>query len=119
MTFNPKVEAEVAAGVKFVRSAPKLMDIFEEVSSVYKAGRMDMMSFRRYAHVVEARDAFYWCARTLTPRTYVEIGRFFGGRDHTTVWEGVARVSRRFDSHKDRLAKVVARFGIDIGDLQP
>lgn len=112
-------EAEIAEGVEFVRQAPKLMDILEAVSSVYRVGKMDMMSLRRYAHVVEARDAFYWCARTLTPRTYVEIGRFFGGRDHSTVWEGIVRVSQRFDAHKKRLAQVVARLGIDIGDLQP
>lgn len=119
MTLREETRAEIMEGVRFVDQAPKLMEILDAVSTVYRVGKMDMMSLRRFSHLVEARDAFYWCARTLTPRTYVEIGRFFGGRDHSTVWEGIVRVSQRFNTHKDRLAKVMARLGVDVGELRP
>lgn len=119
MTLNTETHAEVMEGVDYIARAPKLMDVLDAVSAVYKVGKMDMISLRRYAHLVEARDAFYWGARTLTPRTLTEIGRFFGNRDHSTVYEGVIRVSQRFDKHKDRLAEVVKRLGIDVGELRP
>ena len=119
MTLNPETKAEIAEGNALVDQAPKLMDVLNAVSAVYHVGKMDLLSFRRFANLVEARDAYYWCARTLTPRSYPEIGRFLGNRDHSTVWAGVLRVSIRFNSHKDRLAKVVKRLGIDLGELKP
>lgn len=119
MSIYQDAEAEVMEGVQFVAAAPKLMEILDVVSSVYGIGKMDMMSLRRFPHMVEARDAFYWSARTLTPRTYSEIGRFFADRDHSTVWEGIVRVRQRFDAHKERLAKVIAKLGVDMGELKP
>ena len=119
MTLDPETKAEIEEGVDFLNKAPKLMDVLAAVSAVYGVGKMDLLSFRRFAHLVEARDAYYWCARNLTPRSYPEIGRFFGNRDHSTVWAGVLRVSQRFDAHKDRLEKVAKRLGVDLKDYKP
>ena len=113
MTLETDVEAEVAEGLAFVASAPKLMQILEAVCTAYKAGKMDMMSRRRYTHLVDARDGFYWLARSLTPRTYVEIGQFLDMRDHTSVWEGVARVEKRMSKHRARLLRAINILGID------
>ena len=33
-----------------------------------------------------------YLAKKLTPRSYPEIGRKFGGRDHTTVLHGVRKI---------------------------
>ena len=119
MTDNPEVVAEIKEGADYVANTPRLMEILEAVAAVYRVGKMDIISFRRFANMVEARDAFYWCARTLTPRSYPEIGQFFGKRDHSTVWAGVLRVTQRFDAHKDRLEQVVKRLGINMKDYHP
>jgi chromosomal replication initiation ATPase DnaA len=64
--------------------------------------------------MVEARDAFYYLSRHLTPRTYVEIGRFLADRDHSTVLTGVGRASMRLPAHKRRLVKVCKQLNIKI-----
>lgn len=112
MMLDAEVKAEIEAGPAFIEQAPKLMEILDAVASVYRVGKMDMMSLRRFPHMVEARDAFYWLARHLTPRTYVEIGRFFADRDHSTVLEGVSRATLRFPTHKARLAEVCKRLNV-------
>jgi chromosomal replication initiation ATPase DnaA len=119
MTLNLETESEVMEGVAFVARAPKLMQILETVAAVYRVGKMDMMSLRRYPHVVESRDAFYWLSKHLTPRTYTEIGRFFMDRDHSTVWEGVNRAGERIDRHKVRMRAVCKQLGVTCEELKP
>lgn len=118
MTMNLEAESDVAEGVAFVARAPKLMEIVEAIVVIYRVGKMDMMSLRRYPHLVEARDAFYWLARHLTPRTYAEIGRFFANRDHSTVMEGVARAGRRIDRHKARMWAVCQILNVSLEELE-
>lgn len=118
MMLDDDVMAEVEEGMEFVSRAPKLMDVLEAVCAVYRIGKMDLMSFRRFSHFVEARDAFYWCAKTFTPRSYPEIGRFLADRDHSSVWEGVMRAQIRFDSHKQRLVLVAKRLGVAVDEVQ-
>lgn len=119
MTLDPRVKAELAEGAAISENAPKLIDILNAVSSVYGIGKMDLVSFRRFPHLVEARDAFYWCARTMTPRSYPEIGQFFGDRDHSTVWTAVRRTTKRFAAHKGRLETVAKRLGVNLKDFAP
>lgn len=119
MTMDSQIRAEIDEGAAIISNAPKLIDVLNAVSAVYGIGKMDLISFRRFANLVEARDAFYWCARTLTPRSYPEIGKFFGNRDHSTVWTGVLRVNQRFEAHRNRLTKVALRLGIDLKDYKP
>jgi hypothetical protein len=57
-----------------------------------------LRSDRRARAIARPRQAAMWIAYHLTTRTLVEIGRSFGGRDHSTIWHGVRGV-------EDRLAK--------------
>jgi len=118
MMLDDEANAEINEGVAFVARAPRLMAILDAVCAVYRVGKMDVMSSRRMAHFVEARDAFYWCARTFTPRSYPEIGRFLADRDHSSVREGVMRAQIRFDSHKQRLVLVAKRLGVAVDEVQ-
>jgi chromosomal replication initiator protein len=119
MTLDPLVKAEIADGAAITDNAPKLIDILNAVSSVYAIGKMDLVSFRRFPHLVEARDAFYWCARTMTPRSYPEIGQFFGNRDHSTVLTGVQRATKRFEKNRARLEKIAKRLGVELKEQTP
>ena len=52
-----------------------------------------MQSARRARAVARPRQVAMYLAKQLTPRSLPEIGRKFGGRDHTTVMHAVARVA--------------------------
>lgn len=53
---------------------------------------IDMVSQRRTASVVRPRQIAMYLSRLLTLRSLPEIGRRFGGRDHTTVMHGVRKI---------------------------
>jgi len=53
----------------------------------------DMTSKRRSRNIARPRQvAMYFC-KTLTKRSLPDIGRRFGGRDHTTVMHAVKRIT--------------------------
>lgn len=47
----------------------------------------------RHKPQTRARHLAIYAARTLSPATLVEIGRYFGGRDHATVLHAIKRVA--------------------------
>lgn len=52
----------------------------------------DLKSVRRPAAMVRARQIAMYLAKTVTARSLPEIGRRFGGRDHTTVLHAVRKI---------------------------
>lgn len=52
----------------------------------------DMISERRARAVARPRQAAMWIAKQITTRSLPDIGRRFGGRDHTTVLHAVRRI---------------------------
>jgi chromosomal replication initiator protein len=54
--------------------------------------RADLLSSRRTANVVRPRQVAMYLAKVLTLRSLPEIGRRFGGRDHTTVLHAVRKI---------------------------
>ncbi len=52
----------------------------------------DLMSACRTRAVARPRQAAMWLAKQLTTRSLPDIGRRFGGRDHTTVLHAVRRI---------------------------
>ena len=51
-----------------------------------------MHSARRARNVARPRQVAMYLAKMLTARSLPEIGRKFGGRDHTTVMHAVRKV---------------------------
>src|SRR3954469_84256 len=70
----------------------KIEDIQRAVARHYNVSRADMLSSRRTANVVRPRQVAMYLAKTLTLRSLPEIGRRFGGRDHTTVLHAVRKI---------------------------
>jgi chromosomal replication initiator protein len=70
----------------------KIEDIQKLVASHYSVSRADILSSRRTAAVVKPRQVAMFLAKILTPRSLPEIGRRFGGRDHTTVLHAVRKI---------------------------
>lgn len=70
----------------------KIDDIQKLVASHYNISRADILSSRRTANVVRPRQIAMYLSKVLTLRSLPEIGRRFGGRDHTTVLHAVRKV---------------------------
>jgi chromosomal replication initiator protein len=73
----------------------KIEDIQKLVASRYNVSRSDILSERRTAAVVRPRQIAMYLAKVLTLRSLPEIGRRFGGRDHTTVLHAVRKIEKQ------------------------
>ncbi|HXV00932.1 MAG TPA: chromosomal replication initiator protein DnaA [Caulobacteraceae bacterium] len=67
-------------------------DIQKAVAEHYRLKQADLLSERRTRAVARPRQAAMWLAKQLTTRSLPDIGRRFGGRDHTTVLHAVRRI---------------------------
>ncbi len=79
-------------------------DIQRRVADHYALKINDLISPRRAREVARPRQVAMYLAKMLTPRSLPEIGRRFGGRDHTTVMHAVKRIEslRATDHELDR-----------------
>lgn len=70
----------------------KIEDIQRVVSKHFNVTKSDLLSARRNRTIVRPRQIAMFLSKTLTPRSLPEIGRRFGGRDHTTVLHAVRKI---------------------------
>ncbi len=77
----------------------KIEDIQKLVANHYNVTKADILSSRRTATVVRPRQIAMYLSKVLTLRSLPEIGRRFGGRDHTTVLHAVRKIETL--SHTD------------------
>src|SRR5208283_5451179 len=84
----------------------KIDDIQKLVASHFNVSRAEILSSRRTANVVRPRQIAMYLAKTLTLRSLPEIGRRFGGRDHTTVLHAVRKIEELV-SKDHNLAEVI------------
>lgn len=71
---------------------PSIRTIQRVVARHYGLTLVDLISDRRTARLVRPRQIAMYLAKTLTLRSLPEIGRRFGGRDHTTILHGVLKI---------------------------
>ncbi|MBU6252441.1 MAG: chromosomal replication initiator protein DnaA [Alphaproteobacteria bacterium] len=69
-------------------------EIQRRVSEHYRIRQAEMVSARRAREVARPRQVAMYLAKQLTPRSLPEIGRKFGGRDHTTVIHAIRQIER-------------------------
>jgi chromosomal replication initiator protein len=67
-------------------------EIQRRVAEHYGIRIADMHSSRRARAVARPRQVAMYLAKQLTPRSLPEIGRKFGGRDHTTVMYAIRKI---------------------------
>jgi chromosomal replication initiator protein len=79
----------------------RIEDILRIVSRHFKVPRNDLLSSRRSRDVVRPRQIAMYLAKSLTSRSLPEIGRRFGGRDHTTVLHSVRKVEQMMKDDGD------------------
>ena len=76
------------------RKKVRIEDIQRVVAQHFNVPRNEMLSNRRTRTVVRPRQIAMYLSKIMTPRSLPEIGRRFGGRDHTTVLHAVRKVEQ-------------------------
>ena len=85
-------------------------EIQKRVAEHFNIRVSDMHSARRARSVARPRQVAMYLAKQLTSRSLPEIGRKFGGRDHTTVMHAVRKV--------DELREIDSSFAEDVDLLR-
>lgn len=75
-------------------------DIQRKTAEYYKLDMRDFHSPQRTRRVARPRQVAMYLARELTMRSLPEIGKRFGGRDHTTVLHACRRIAALCDQDK-------------------
>lgn len=76
-------------------------EIVESVARQLRIGADEILGQGRRASIVRARQiAMYICRRKLG-LSYPELGRMFGGRDHTTVLHAIRKIEKMMLENKD------------------
>jgi chromosomal replication initiator protein len=110
--------AEEAIGARGgVGLKTSIEDIQRKTAEFYKLDIRDFQSPQRARRVARPRQVAMYLARQLTTRSLPEIGRRFGGRDHTTVLHACRRIEALcaedplFRQEVDFLKQVLSRRG--------
>ncbi len=74
------------------------------VSEHYNIRLSDLIGPKRVRTIARPRQVAMYLAKQLTSRSLPEIGRRFGGRDHTTVMHGVRRIEE-LKGHDNQIAE--------------
>ncbi|MFV0410152.1 MAG: chromosomal replication initiator protein DnaA [Paracoccus sp. (in: a-proteobacteria)] len=67
-------------------------DIQRKVAEHYNIKLADMVGQKRVRTIARPRQVAMYLAKQMTTRSLPEIGRRFGGRDHTTIMHGVRKI---------------------------
>ncbi|WP_052071946.1 chromosomal replication initiator protein DnaA [Sphingopyxis sp. MWB1] len=104
-------EDRLAENVRSARPRITIDEIQRAVCAHYKLDKAEMASKRRVRAIARPRQVAMYLAKELTPRSYPEIGRRFGGRDHSTVIHAVRTVEalRVHDSELDAEIAAIRR----------
>jgi len=96
VAVTPEPEPVVAPREPWFRivglEAPTIRDVQEIVGEFYGFSIVDLRSVRRDFPLARVRQIAMYLAKTVTEKTLPEIGRRFGGRDHTTAMHAVRRI---------------------------
>jgi hypothetical protein len=83
------------------RQYPSMLTIQKAVAAHFKVKVADLISKRRTADIILPRQIGYYLCKELTPHSLPQIGRRFGGRDHTSALHGIQKIKRLRDGDTD------------------
>ncbi|MCS6626522.1 chromosomal replication initiator protein DnaA [Roseibacterium beibuensis] len=86
-------------------------EIIKKTCEYYNIRQADMMSANRARAIARPRQVAMFLCKKLTTRSLPEIGRKFGGRDHTTILYGVRKIEElmQVDSQIAEDAEILRR----------
>lgn len=109
--FPPSLVSRLSAGLVVAVRMPDGASRVDPHGPVPSIRRIASMTAKRFSmppaclvgpcrrkNVAHARSTAIFLARRLTGKSLVEIGKFFGGRDHTTVLHSIRVVKKRYET---------------------
>jgi len=101
LVSSPEGAADIQPEDAFANIRPprNMMDrTIREVCDHYKIARLDIISQRRTKNVLKPRQVAMYLIKQLSVRSLPEIGRAFGGKDHTTILHAVRKIEGLVES---------------------
>ncbi len=103
--LSTELIAEVVPGVRS-RRPTSVEEIQQRVAEGFGISRAELVGSSRAATPLRARQVAIFLTRDLTDLSLPQIGRLYGGRDHTTVLNSLRRVEANLDEDPDLAEKV-------------
>jgi chromosomal replication initiator protein len=99
------VEAVVPKASPAAETSP-VEEIQQRVSRAFGISRAELVGSTRAATPLRARQVAIYLTRELTDLSLPQIGRLYGGRDHSTVLNSIRRIEARFGEDEKLAAQV-------------
>lgn len=111
LTAKPLSAELIEAVIPKTARAPEctpVEEIQERVSAAFGVSRSELIGSGRAATPLSARQVAIYLTRELTDLSLPQIGRLYGGRDHSTVLNSIRRVEQRLSEDQAFAAQVQA-----------
>jgi chromosomal replication initiator protein len=93
--------AEVIPHAPAARENTPVEEIQQQVASAFGISRAELVGSSRAATPLRARQVAIFLTREMTDLSLPQIGRLYGGRDHSTVLNSLRRVEAGMDEDRD------------------
>jgi chromosomal replication initiator protein len=104
--LSSELIAEVIPRGARTAQATSVEEIQQQVAERFGISRAELIGSSRAATPLRARQVAIYLTRELTDLSLPQIGRLYGGRDHTTVLNSLRRIEARLDEDEALTAKV-------------
>lgn len=114
-----KHKSEVSCDLRFVGSEYSLGSVVKYIPFVkriqivvaadYKISRDCLLAQNRCREYAFPRQIAMYLAKTMTHHALPQIGKFFGGRDHTTALHAIRKIQRLIDAGDEELIARIER----------
>ncbi|MCP4550091.1 MAG: chromosomal replication initiator protein DnaA [bacterium] len=106
-----QINIELAREVlqEFIKNKPRtpnIPDIQKRVAESFTTTIELMKSDKRSSKIVLPRQVAIYLSREMTSKSLVEIGRHFGGRDHTTVLHACRKITKKLKEDTELFSMV-------------
>jgi len=104
--LSPDLVAEVVPKPLRAASSTPVEEIQQRVATAFGISRAELVGSTRAATPVRARQVAIFLTRELTDLSLPQIGRLYGGRDHSTVINSLRRIEAGLDEDEALIARV-------------
>lgn len=88
------VKRIIARAINMEKRTATFDEIMQVMCEYFKVSQREVVSKSRKQALVQCRQVSMYMVHKLTAMSYAEIGRRFGGRDHTTVIHACLKISK-------------------------
>jgi len=104
--LSSELIAEVIPGARRSSRPTSVEEIQQRVAERFGISRAELVGTSRAATPLRARQVAIFLTRDLTDLSLPQIGRLYGGRDHTTVLNSLRRIEASLDEDADLAEKI-------------